>query len=91
MYSKEEIGIVTLGFFYVRMHFESLELPPTADFHVHLRDGEMTKMIVPDCILSGGVDTVYVMVCSPIPFTATVCDAYCIYKAKSAATDRECE
>lgn len=54
------------------MHFESLELPPTADFHVHLRDGKMTKMIVPDCILSGGVDTVYVMVYSPIPFTATV-------------------
>lgn len=62
------------------MHFERLELPPTADFHVHLRDGEMTKMIVPDCILSGGVDTVYVMVYSPILFTATVCDAYWTYK-----------
>lgn len=62
------------------MHFESFELPPTADFHVHLRDGEMTKMIVPDCILSGGVDTVYVMVCSPVPFIATFRDAYCTYK-----------
>lgn len=59
------------------MNFESFELPPTADFHVHLRNGEMMEMIVPDCILSGGVDTVYVMVCSPNP---TIRDAYCTYK-----------
>lgn len=84
---------------YVEMLFESLELPPTADFHVHLRDGEMTEMIVPDCILSGGVDTVYVMVCSPLLFTATVRDAYCAHKpnlqppiasVSEAVTYREC-
>lgn len=62
------------------MQFERLELPPTADFHVHLRDGEMTKMIVPDCILSGGVDTVYVMVCSPIPTIGVIFYAHYTYK-----------
>lgn len=78
MGSKKYIGVSTDP--YAKMHFESFELPPTADFHVHLRDGEMTKMIVPDCILSGGVDTVYVMVCSPVLLKATVHNAYCTYK-----------
>ena len=38
-----------------------LDLPPTADFHVHLREGEVMEMVVPT-IRQGGVDTVYVMV-----------------------------
>ncbi|KAF2758182.1 Dihydroorotase [Pseudovirgaria hyperparasitica] len=42
------------------MDFEKIELAPTADFHVHLRDGEMMRMVVPTIRL-GGVDTVYVM------------------------------
>lgn len=39
----------------------SLELPPTADFHVHLRDGTMMELVTPT-IRQGGVDTVFVMV-----------------------------
>ncbi len=39
----------------------ALRLPPTADFHVHLRDGAMMEMVVPT-IRQGGVDLVYVMV-----------------------------
>lgn len=38
-----------------------LELPPTADMHVHLRDGPMMELITPQ-IRRGGVDTVFVMV-----------------------------
>lgn len=41
--------------------FDGLELPASADFHVHLRQGEMMKTVTPT-ISSGGVDTVYVMV-----------------------------
>ncbi|KAI3341904.1 dihydroorotase [Ustulina deusta] len=37
-----------------------LELPPTADMHVHLRQGEIMNLVVP-YIRRGGVDTVFVM------------------------------
>ncbi|KAI9736033.1 MAG: hypothetical protein M1835_003349, partial [Candelina submexicana] len=37
-----------------------LELPPTADFHCHLRDGAMCELVAP-MIRSGGADIVYVM------------------------------
>ncbi|CZT41249.1 probable dihydroorotase [Rhynchosporium secalis] len=40
--------------------FDGLELPPAADFHVHLRDGPMMETVVP-LIRAGGVNTVYVM------------------------------
>jgi dihydroorotase len=40
--------------------FDGLELPASADFHVHLRDGNMMKAVVPT-IRQGGVNTVYVM------------------------------
>ena len=40
---------------------QELELPPTADFHVHLRDGPLMDLVVPT-IREGGCDTVYVMV-----------------------------
>ncbi len=39
----------------------SITLPPTADLHVHLRDGKMMELVVPT-IREGGVDLVYVMV-----------------------------
>jgi dihydroorotase len=46
------------------MHFERLELPPTADFHAHLRDGALMETLFHnDMIRKGGVDTIYVMVC----------------------------
>ncbi|CAI6335202.1 unnamed protein product [Periconia digitata] len=41
--------------------WEELELPAAFDAHVHLRDGEMSKLVTPT-IRNGGVDTVYVMV-----------------------------
>lgn len=40
--------------------FDGLELPASADFHVHLRDGAMMETVTPT-ITQGGVDTVYVM------------------------------
>ncbi|RKF60930.1 putative dihydroorotase [Erysiphe neolycopersici] len=40
--------------------FDGLELPASADFHVHLRDEVMMKTVVPT-IRAGGVNTVYVM------------------------------
>lgn len=39
---------------------DGIELPATADFHVHLRDGDMMAAVVPTIKL-GGVDTAYVM------------------------------
>ncbi len=36
-----------------------LELPPTADMHVHLRQGELMDLVVPT-VSKGGVDTVFV-------------------------------
>jgi dihydroorotase len=41
---------------------DGLELPATADFHVHLRDGEMMELVTPT-IRQGGVNIVFVMVC----------------------------
>ncbi|KAI6780244.1 dihydroorotase-like protein [Emericellopsis cladophorae] len=39
---------------------QKIVLPPTADMHVHLRQGEMMKLVTPS-IRRGGVDTVFVM------------------------------
>jgi dihydroorotase len=41
--------------------FDGIELPASADFHVHLRQGTMMETVTPT-IEAGGVDTVYVMV-----------------------------
>lgn len=38
---------------------QCIELPATADMHVHLRQGDMMNMVVPT-IRQGGVDTVFV-------------------------------
>jgi hypothetical protein len=45
--------------------FDGLELPASADFHVHLRDGNLKNAVVPT-IRQGGVNTVYV---SPVHFS----------------------
>jgi dihydroorotase len=42
---------------------QRIELPPSADMHVHLRQGDMMKLVTPT-IRNGGVDTVFVMVSS---------------------------
>lgn len=36
-----------------------LELPPTADMHVHLRQAGLMEVVVPT-VRKGGVDTVFV-------------------------------
>jgi hypothetical protein len=41
--------------------FDRLELPASADMHVHLRQDELMELVVPQ-IRRGGVDTVFVMV-----------------------------
>ena len=41
--------------------FDGLELPATFDAHVHLRDGEMSQLVVPT-VRQGGVNQVFVMV-----------------------------
>ena len=55
----------------------SLLLPPTADFHVHLRDGKMMELVAPT-IRDGGVDLVYVMVglYPHSPFTTTTLSTF---------------
>ena len=40
----------------------SITVPAPADFHVHLRQGEISELIVPH-VRRGGFDLVYVMVC----------------------------
>ncbi|KAG0130449.1 hypothetical protein HOY82DRAFT_371602 [Tuber indicum] len=39
---------------------DTIELPPAADFHTHLREGDMMRVVVPT-IKKGGVSLVYVM------------------------------
>ncbi|KID78204.1 uncharacterized protein G6M90_00g040090 [Metarhizium brunneum] len=39
---------------------QRLELPPTADMHVHLRQAELMELVAPT-VRQGGVDTVFVM------------------------------
>ncbi|KAK1761992.1 amidohydrolase 2 [Phialemonium atrogriseum] len=41
-------------------NIDRLELPPTADMHVHLRQAELMELVVPT-VRKGGVDTVFVM------------------------------
>lgn len=38
---------------------QRIELPATADMHVHLRQGEMMELVTPT-ITAGGVDTAFV-------------------------------
>lgn len=38
---------------------QRVELPPTADMHVHLRQAELMELVVPT-VVKGGVDTVFV-------------------------------
>jgi dihydroorotase len=40
---------------------DQIELPAAFDAHVHLRDGEMAKLVTPT-VRQGGVNQVYVMV-----------------------------
>lgn len=47
--------------------FDGLSLPASADFHVHLRDGEMMAAVA-STIARGGVDVVFVMVSFDVLF-----------------------
>lgn len=40
---------------------QRIELPPTADMHVHMRQGDLMKLVAPT-VAQGGVDTAYVYV-----------------------------
>lgn len=64
--------------------FDGLELPASADFHVHLRDGVMMETVIPT-IRAGGVNTVYVMPNLNPPITS-VSDAIA-YKTKLQKQD----
>ncbi|KAG9238099.1 hypothetical protein BJ875DRAFT_86996 [Amylocarpus encephaloides] len=64
--------------------FDGLELPASADFHVHLRDGAMMKTVVPT-IKKGGVNTVYVMPNLVPPLTSS--SNVLAYKARLQAID----
>ncbi|KAI9749209.1 MAG: hypothetical protein M4579_006957, partial [Chaenotheca gracillima] len=68
----------------LRSKFGELELPATADFHVHLRDGEMMKTVVPT-IRRGGVNVAYVMP-NLVPPITTV-EAALSYKARLQALE----
>jgi dihydroorotase-like cyclic amidohydrolase len=60
------IGLKSTSSKMVFEKFQGLELPATADMHVHLRDGKMMELVVPT-IRRGGCDMVMVMVCaSPV-------------------------
>ncbi|KAG9246296.1 hypothetical protein BJ878DRAFT_417323 [Calycina marina] len=65
--------------------FNGLELPASADFHVHLRDGAMMEAVVPT-IRAGGVDTVYVMPNLVPPITSSA--AALAYKQRLQAQDK---
>ncbi|KAK9461267.1 uncharacterized protein V1516DRAFT_675474 [Lipomyces oligophaga] len=57
---------------------------PAADFHVHVRDGEMMKLVVPT-IKQGGVSVAYIMP-NLVPPLTTV-DAVLAYKSRLEAVD----
>ncbi|KAI1809464.1 Dihydroorotase [Poronia punctata] len=61
-----------------------LELPPTADMHVHLRQGDVMSLVVPQ-IRRGGVDTVFVMPNLQPPVTSVA--AALEYKAQLEAIE----
>jgi len=48
---------------------ERLELPPTADLHVHLRQGELLELIAPT-MRKGGVDVAFVYCFSGLAWPA---------------------
>lgn len=55
-------SINTLVLFTAADMTTSIKLPrPAADFHVHVRDGDMMKLVVPT-IKQGGVSVAYIMV-----------------------------
>ncbi|KAI1157853.1 Dihydroorotase [Nemania serpens] len=61
-----------------------LELPPTADMHVHLRQDQVMNLVVP-YIRRGGVDTVFVMPNLQPPITSVA--AALEYKSRLQAID----
>ncbi|CEJ90137.1 Putative Dihydroorotase, homodimeric type [[Torrubiella] hemipterigena] len=64
---------------------QRIELPATADMHVHLRQGDMMNLVVPT-VRQGGVDTVFVMPNLAPPLTAV--DKVLEYKAQLEALEK---
>ncbi|KAG5288215.1 dihydroorotase [Histoplasma ohiense] len=65
---------------------DGVTLPASADFHVHLRDGDMMELVVPT-IRQGGVNTVYVMP-NLVPPITTVAQALSYKKRLQALEPR---
>ncbi|KAI2626179.1 dihydroorotase [Xylaria nigripes] len=65
---------------------DHLELPPTADMHVHLRQDQVMNLVVPS-IRRGGVDTVFVMPNLQPPVTSVA--AALEYKSRLQAIEPE--
>ncbi|KAL4795693.1 hypothetical protein BDV19DRAFT_160326 [Aspergillus venezuelensis] len=63
---------------------QGVKLPASADFHVHLRDGDMMELVTPT-IRQGGVNTVFVMP-NLVPPVTTV-DRALEYKARLQAIE----
>lgn len=47
-------------FFHITMSGDRVTIPSPADFHVHLRQGEMSELVTPH-VAKGGIDLAYVM------------------------------
>jgi len=65
--------------------FDGLELPASADFHVHLRDGHLKNAVIPT-IRQGGVNTVYV---SNVQFLGMVPLSSCLLRLEEVESGTE--
>ena len=54
-YSTKEYNLNTMDL----KNVQRIELPATADMHVHLRQGDMMELVAPT-LTAGGVDTAFV-------------------------------
>lgn len=50
----------------LRITLQKREKEADSSFHVHLRQGAMSKLVTPH-VAQGGIKTAYVMVCHPSP------------------------
>jgi hypothetical protein len=58
---SKEIFFPRLSFFFTHIMSTSITIPSACDFHIHLRQGDMMRMVTPK-VEEGGVSLAYVMV-----------------------------
>jgi dihydroorotase len=63
-----------------------IQVPGPADFHVHLRQGNICELVTPH-VRQGGFSLAYVMVESTVPWIALYLNLIMIIKAESNSTD----